>query len=63
VAFGEGTEADLDDLWVHDTLGQELDGLGGRGVEVVLGAHATLEHAALERNRDVGLFAFGEGVE
>jgi hypothetical protein len=63
VAFGQGTEADLDDLSVHDTLGQELNGLGGRGVEVVLGASVTLERAALERNRDVGLFVFGAGTD
>lgn len=62
VAFGERTEAALADLSVRDTLGQELNGLGGRGLEVVLGAAAEVERAAFERNRDVGVFVFGAGA-
>jgi hypothetical protein len=62
VAFGERTEAALSDLSVRDTLGQELNGLGGRGMEVVLGAVVEVERAAFERNRDVGVFAFGAGA-
>jgi hypothetical protein len=58
VVFGAGSELVASDLAVRDTLPQETDGDHGAGIEVMEGAHATLERIAIDGNRDVGIGAY-----
>lgn len=54
-AEGAGTVATLRDVAVRDTASMESTGNLGRGVNVQLGAHATIERLEVVRARNVGL--------
>jgi nitrous oxidase accessory protein NosD len=56
LASGAGTDVNATGLLVEETLPQESDQTSGRGIGVQLGAHLSLEAAALRKNRDAGLF-------
>jgi hypothetical protein len=58
-AGNPNTMLDLRDAVVRDTLSREVDDTGGRGLTLELGAAAVVERAVLQRNREVGMFAFG----
>ena len=47
---------------VRDTQGQESDGKYGLGVQVQDGANVEVSRSLFERNRDIGVFSFGNGT-
>ncbi|MGF1469803.1 MAG: hypothetical protein ACFCGT_27070 [Sandaracinaceae bacterium] len=59
---GDGTVAVFEDVVVRDTLAQESDGSGGRGLNVELGARVVLRRGLFERNREVGVYSSSEGT-
>ncbi|MEM1415007.1 MAG: hypothetical protein AAGH15_08915 [Myxococcota bacterium] len=54
-----GSRATLTDVVVRDTRPQESDGSFGRALDVETGARLELTRGLVERNHDVGIFAFG----
>jgi len=59
---GAGTTFDAMDLLVRDTESREVDGAFGRGIDVELGATATIERAIVERARNAGVFVGAVGT-
>lgn len=57
----DGSNLEMTDSVVRDTLAEEASGILGRGLEVELGATATVERVVLERNHSAGIFA-GDGA-
>ncbi|MBI5528412.1 MAG: right-handed parallel beta-helix repeat-containing protein [Deltaproteobacteria bacterium] len=53
------TTADVADVVVRDTAGQESDGSNGRGIQVKDGASVAVTRAVLERNRDIAVAVYG----
>jgi uncharacterized membrane protein (UPF0136 family) len=62
-ASGDGTTFALADAVVRDTQGRERDLLGGRGLEAHGGVQIDVRRAVIERSRDLGAAAFGEGTD
>ena len=62
LADGVGTTLQLDDVVVRDTASQESDQAFGRGLGVQSGASALVARAALEQNRELGVFVAGAGT-
>ena len=60
-AAGWGTAVNLVETTVADTR-MEADGTGGRGVHVGSGASLTAESCVVERNREVGVYAYADGT-
>ena len=60
-AFDAGTQLELSDVVVRDTLSQESDDDGGIGLTVTEGADAEVSRSVFERNRTVGVLARHEG--
>jgi hypothetical protein len=57
-----GTGLVATDLAIRETRGHDSDGRFGRGLEVALGAQATVERLSVERTRELGIGAFAEGT-
>jgi hypothetical protein len=62
VAFPQ-TALELHDVVVRNTLPQESDGLGGRGLNAQQGASAVMSNALIEGNREIGVFASEPGTD
>ncbi len=62
IVSGLNSTASLVDVRVQDILGQQGDGMAGRGLSVQLGAHARVERLLVERGRDIGVHVYGEGA-
>jgi hypothetical protein len=62
VLVREGSSLIATDLVVRDTRSRESDGLFGRAIELNGGSTAEVVRAALERNREASVVAFGEGT-
>ncbi len=60
---GAGTALMLEDVSVRETLAQENDGDGGRGLQASAGALIDLRRAVFDQNMDVGLLAAHAGTE
>lgn len=56
---GADTHARFEDVVIRDTLGRELDGLGGMAFQVDVGAMAELVRGRIERGVTVGFSVFG----
>jgi hypothetical protein len=61
-ASGEATSLKLTDVVIKSTQSQESTRRFGRGINLQFGAKMTVERALLDQNRDVGLFAIGQGT-
>lgn len=59
VVFGPSTTLNMSDVVVRDTRGSESTGLAGHGLTVSSGARVEVSRAFFERNREVGVSAFG----
>ncbi len=62
-ASDPGSRLVLRDALVRDTEPRDADRLVGRGVEVIMGAHAELTRVHLDRNREFGVLGAFEGTE
>ncbi|MEM1415008.1 MAG: hypothetical protein AAGH15_08920 [Myxococcota bacterium] len=62
-ALDATTEVQLDDVVVRNTLPQESDGAGGRGLNVQTGARLTLVRGLVVGNQEVGVSAGGAEAE
>jgi hypothetical protein len=62
-AEAAGTSLALTDVVVHDTQSQESDKDLGRGLDVQSGAHATVERAVFDQNREFGVVVGGAGAD
>lgn len=60
---GAGAAVRAEAIWVHDIRGSASDGSFGRGVQVNDGARLELLDATVQRVREVGLLAIGDGSE
>lgn len=60
---GAGTDVTLEDVVVVNTRPRARDDAGGRGINVQRGAHLTGTRVIVTGNRDVGVYASGEGTE
>lgn len=63
VAAEPGTVLDVVDLAVLETLPQDSDGFGGRGLEVFAGAVATFERVLVSGATDIGVLSGQPGTE
>jgi len=61
-ALGAGTMLTLEDAVLRDTMSQDSDGTHGRGISLQAGASAHAVRVVLERNRQVGAYADGDGT-
>jgi len=57
-AAGTGTNLTIADVMVTDTQARESDQIGGMGLMVSDGAHATVARALLVRNRSAAVYAY-----
>jgi len=60
--MGQGATLELEDAVVRSTLGSEVDGSYGRGLDVELGAQATVRRVIFETNREIGVYVGSEGT-
>jgi hypothetical protein len=62
-AFGEDTRVSLEDARIAQTRGRPLDGLFGRGMEVLEGARVTGRRLEVVENRSAGVTVGDTGTE
>jgi hypothetical protein len=62
-ALNAGTHVQLDRAVIRETRGHAMTGAVGRGLSVHDGARASLRQSWLDRNRDVGVYAYNSDSE